>query len=113
MRLRRSLGATLGALALGVALPVTADATLGSATCQYGDPAQKGQPDAPDSRECIEVPEVGPGQSTDAWEFENNTFAEACLFPEAGCQGERTQVPKGEKATADLKFRSVHFHDEA
>ncbi|WP_167153966.1 hypothetical protein [Streptomyces sp. MBT27] len=112
MRLRHTLGAALGTLALLAATPTPASATAGYVTYLYdgiGGKPTFGKITGPDSRVCIEIPEIEAKKGTDAWKFENNTESNVFLFPEDSCGGTHIEVRAGGKADPKFKFRSVYF----
>ncbi|MEW2488209.1 hypothetical protein [Streptomyces sp. NPDC048411] len=114
MRLRTTVAAALGALALVVTLPTSADAASGDFLYRFtgldGTPQYAGLID-PASRECITLPEVAdPGSSNPAdspWNFTDST---ATVFTDPDCEGAFfTLRPFGGHASKRLKLRSVVF----
>ncbi|MFI6906523.1 hypothetical protein ACIBKY_35045 [Nonomuraea sp. NPDC050394] len=117
MRLCRSAGAALGALALVLATPTSASAATGDFFYKYV--GLDGSPQAavlhdPDSLACITLPEVAdPDASAPAFAPHNDTGAWAIVFTEPGCAGDFwTLRPHGRPATDRLKLRSVYFTDQ-
>lgn len=113
MRLRISVAATVGALALVIALPASAGAAEGDFTYKHVDQAGAAQTSSlvdPQSRECITLPEVGDERTEPAHSPRNNTDATATVFTGADCEGEHFSLrPNGGKASERLKVRSVVF----
>ncbi|MEV7235842.1 hypothetical protein AB0N06_18155 [Streptomyces sp. NPDC051020] len=114
MRLRTTVAATLGALALIVTLPTSADAGSGDFLYRFtgldGTPQYTGLTD-PASRECITLPEVAdPGSSNPANSPRNYTDSTATVFTGPDCEGVFfTLRPFGGHASERLKLRSVVF----
>ncbi|MFF2331722.1 MULTISPECIES: hypothetical protein [unclassified Streptomyces] len=114
MRLRSTLAAALGSLALIVAVPSSAHAASGDFSYTYsgldGAP-QIGILFDPQSRVCITLPEVAdPGSSNPAHTPWNHTDATATVFTGAHCEGDYfTLRPFGGHASSRLKLRSVVF----
>jgi hypothetical protein len=111
MRLRHTVGAAVGALALVVTLPTSAQAVEGYATYSWGteENPKFGKLDNPEGRVCINIPEVESGKSAYAWNFKNNTPSNLFLFPDDECQGDHTSVNAGGKPDSKLKFKSLYF----
>ncbi|MET4920873.1 hypothetical protein P3L51_00560 [Streptomyces sp. PSRA5] len=113
MRLRTSVAATVGALALVITLPASAGAAEGDFTYQHNDQAGIAQTSGlmdPQSRECITLPEVQDEQSAAAHSPRNNTDATATVFEGADCEGLHFSLqPNGGQASEQLKVRSVVF----
>ncbi|SCF97297.1 hypothetical protein [Streptomyces sp. Ncost-T10-10d] len=114
MRLRSTVAAALGALALIVAVPSSADAASGDFSYTYS--GLDGSPQVaflidPPSRVCITLPEVAdPGSSSPAHSPRNNTDATAVVFTGVDCEGEFFLLrPNGGHASSRLKLRSVAF----
>ncbi|MCX4731863.1 hypothetical protein [Streptomyces sp. NBC_01363] len=114
MRLRSTVAAALGALALIVAVPTSAGAATGDFTYTYsgldGSP-QVGFLVDPPSRVCITLPEVADPSSTNPahtpW---NLTDSSATVFAGPDCEGPYfTLRPHGGHASERLKLRSVVF----
>ncbi|WP_053654598.1 hypothetical protein [Streptomyces sp. MMG1121] len=114
MRLRHTVGAALGALALLVTLPTPADAATGFVLFQYGDPLlpkstwQSGQLENPPADGvCYNLPEV---QGHPLWFGigPNNAMAEETVyvFTEVDCLGVRTKVDPGVKKGNNVIFKS-------
>lgn len=113
MRLRTSVAATVGALALVIALPASAGAAEGDFTYQHLDGTGAAQTSVlldPQSRECITLPEVENERTAPAHSPRNNTDATATVFTGVDCEGEHFSLrPNGGKASERLKVRSVVF----
>ncbi|MER5359584.1 hypothetical protein [Streptomyces sp. NPDC002785] len=114
MRLRSTVAAAFGALALIVAVPTSAGAACGNFGYTYsgldGSPQVAYLVDPP-SWECITLPEVGdPHSSSPARSPRNNTDATATVFTGPDCDGDYfTLRPHGGHASSRLKLRSVVF----
>jgi hypothetical protein len=114
MRLRHSVAAALGALALVVTLPTSASAATGQFSYQYvgldGQPRSATLHDPP-SGECVTIAEVAdPDASEPAFAPHNDTDEWALVFTEPDCTGDSwTLRPHGRPATDRLKLRSVYF----
>ncbi|PCG84438.1 hypothetical protein CIB93_19590 [Streptomyces sp. WZ.A104] len=113
MRLRSTLAASLGALALIVTVPNSAWAANGYFGYSYtGADGQRqiGQLIDPPSRECVNLPEVSdPAASEPAHSPRNFTDATAVLFTDADCEGDHFALRPGGRASERLKLRSVVF----
>ncbi|WP_329391782.1 hypothetical protein [Streptomyces sp. NBC_01716] len=113
MRLRTSVAAAVGALALVIALPASAGAAQGDFTYQHGTEAGISETSAltdPQSGECITLPEVENETSEPAHSPRNNTDATATVFEGAECEGPQfTLRPGGGHASERLMVRSVVF----
>ncbi|MFF1511530.1 hypothetical protein [Streptomyces sp. NPDC058326] len=114
MRLRHSVAAVCGALALTAALAAPAHAATGD--FGYRFVGMDGYPQAvtlhdPASGECVAIPEAAdPGSSAPAFAPHNDTDAYAVVFTEPDCTGDSwTLRPHGRPATDRLKLRSVLF----
>ncbi|MFI0982951.1 hypothetical protein ACH4SP_38810 [Streptomyces sp. NPDC021093] len=116
MRLRRSVGAALGALALVIALPTSASAATGDFSYKFvgldGTPQSATLQD-PESPACITLPEVAdPDSSKPAFAPHNDTDVWVMVFTEPGCTGDSWILrPHGNPATDRLKLRSVFLTD--
>ncbi|MFI8828125.1 hypothetical protein [Streptomyces sp. NPDC053431] len=114
MRLRHTLAAACGALALTAALASPAHAATGDFSYRVaglnGEPLHVTLHD-PDSDECVTLPEVAdPSASEPAFAPHNDTDAYARVFTEPGCTGDAwTLRPHGRPASDRLKLRSVVF----
>ncbi|MER7950997.1 hypothetical protein ABTY59_26760 [Streptomyces sp. NPDC096079] len=114
MRLRRSLAAVCGALALTAALASPASAATGDFSYRFigigGDPQSVTLHD-PVSGECVTIPEAAdPGASEPAFAPHNDTDEFAMVFTEPDCSGDSwTLRPHGRPAGDRLKLRSVVF----
>ncbi|GGJ78593.1 hypothetical protein GCM10011583_07720 [Streptomyces camponoticapitis] len=113
MRLRTSVAAAVGALALVIALPASAGAAQGDFTYQHYTETGISQTSAlvdPQSRECITLPEVQDETTAPAHSPRNNTDATATVFAGADCEGPYfTLRPNGGHASERLLVRSVVF----
>ncbi|MET8589338.1 hypothetical protein [Streptomyces sp. NPDC005078] len=114
MRLRSTVAAALGALALVVTLPTSASATVGFFAYSYtgldGTP-QIAELINPPSGECVALPEVAdPNSSNPAGSPWNYTVSTATVFTGPDCDGDSfTLRPVGGHASERLKLRSVVF----
>ncbi|MEV7275382.1 hypothetical protein [Streptomyces sp. NPDC093111] len=114
MRLRHSLAAACGALALTAVLATPAHAATGD--FGYKVVGQNGAPilvtlHDPESGECITLPEVAdPNSSEPAFAPHNDTDAWALVFTGPECTGDEWRLrPHGRPASDRLKLRSVVF----
>ncbi|MFI9295692.1 hypothetical protein [Streptomyces gardneri] len=114
MRLRHSVAAACGALALTAALATPAHAATGEFHYRFvglsGEPQTATLYDPP-SRECVPIPEASdPGASSPAFAPHNDTGEYAIVFTGADCTGDSwTLRPHGRPATDRLTLRSVVF----
>ncbi|CAM5547866.1 hypothetical protein [Streptomyces tanashiensis] len=114
MRLRHSVAAVCGALALTAALASPAHAATGEFHYRFvgisGDPQSATLLD-PASGECVTIPEAAdPGASEPAFAPHNDTDEFAVVFTEPDCSGDSwTLRPHGRPASDRLKLRSVVF----
>ncbi|MEU3612788.1 hypothetical protein ABZ725_10825 [Streptomyces sp. NPDC006872] len=115
MRLRHSLAAACGTLALTAVLATPAQAATG--TFGYKVIGLDGQPlpvslSDPASGECITLPEVAdPDASSPAFAPHNDTDEFAIVFTEPDCSGDTwTLRPHGRPASDRLQLRSVFFY---
>ncbi|MEU4119656.1 hypothetical protein AB0F71_34810 [Kitasatospora sp. NPDC028055] len=114
MRLRHTVGAALGALALLVTLPTPADAATGFVLFKYGDPFlpqstwQKGQLQNPPSDGiCYNLPELHNRPLWFGIGPENALSDESVdVFTEVDCVGVTTKVDPGVKKGNDVIFKS-------
>uniref|UniRef100_A0AAU1I9H5 Secreted protein n=1 Tax=Streptomyces sp. NBC_00180 TaxID=2903632 RepID=A0AAU1I9H5_9ACTN len=112
MRLRHTLSATLGALALIVCLPTSASAATGDFSYKFvgldGTPQSVTLHD-PESPGCIILPEVAdPDSSEPAFAPHNDTDEWVMVFTEPDCTGDSwTLRPHGNPTTDRLTLRSV------
>ncbi|MFD3525856.1 hypothetical protein [Streptomyces sp. NPDC058653] len=113
MRLRTSVAAAVGALALVLTLPASAGAAQGDFTYQHYTEAGITQTSAlmnPRSGECITLPEVENEMTAPAHSPRNNTDATATVFTGADCEGDHFSLrPNGGHASQRLMVRSVVF----
>ncbi|SOE06813.1 hypothetical protein [Streptomyces sp. Ag109_G2-15] len=114
MRLRNTVAAACGAIALTAVLATPAQAATGDFTYKFI--GLNGQPQAatlydPASDECITLPEVAdPDASEPAFAPHNDTDAFALVFTGTDCSGDSWSLrPHGRPATDRLKLRSVVF----
>ncbi|MGA5198629.1 hypothetical protein [Streptomyces exfoliatus] len=114
MRLRHSLAAACGALALTATLAAPAHAATGDFGYRFvgldGSPQTVTLHD-PASGECVTIPEAAdPAASAPAFAPHNDTDEYAIVFTEPDCTGDSwTLRPHGRPATDRLKLRSVVF----
>ncbi|MFJ9818451.1 hypothetical protein ACIRU3_24955 [Streptomyces sp. NPDC101151] len=116
MRLRNTVAAACGAIALTAVLATPAHAATGD--FGYKVVGLNGEPVAvtlhdPPSGECVTLAEVAdPSASEPAFAPHNDTDAFAVVFTGADCTGNSwTLRPHGLPATDRLKLRSVLFLD--
>ncbi|MFE2412042.1 hypothetical protein ACFXDE_27220 [Kitasatospora sp. NPDC059408] len=106
MRLRNAVLASASALALVLAVPTSAGAATGDFLYKVGPGVLTGLAD-PESRVCIDLPELGNGP---AFAPENLTSSTATVFLDAHCDGDVFYVMNpGKKLGDKLKLRSVIF----
>ncbi|MFF7353867.1 hypothetical protein ACFZA1_14610 [Streptomyces filipinensis] len=116
MRLRHTVAAALGALALVVTLPSSASAATGDFSYKFvgldGSPQSVTLHD-PVSPGCITLAEVAdPGSSEPAFAPHNDTDVWVMVFTEPDCTGDSwTLRPHGRPASDRLKLRSVFMTD--
>ncbi|GLX41329.1 hypothetical protein Sros01_74020 [Streptomyces roseochromogenus] len=107
MRLHRTLGATVGALLLALAVPASARATTGDFLYKTSAGQGAGVSDA-DSGICVNLPGTTaqePGHSP-----QNFTVSTATVFAEQDCEGDSyTAMDPGTKLGEDRKVGSVIF----
>ncbi|KJK59180.1 hypothetical protein [Saccharothrix sp. ST-888] len=114
MRLRNAAAAAAAALSLVLTLPTSASAAQGEFTYRFigldGAP-QTGRLLDPESRECINLPEVAdPDSSEPADSPRNRTDATATVFKDPDCEGDYfTLRPLTGHGSERLKIRSVVF----
>ncbi|MEV6248934.1 hypothetical protein AB0M38_22430 [Streptomyces sp. NPDC051742] len=114
MRLRHSIAAACGALALTATLAAPAHAATGDFGYRFvgldGAPQTVTLHD-PASGECVTIPEAAdPASSEPAFAPHNDTDEYAIVFTEPDCTGDSwTLRPHGRPATDRLKLRSVTF----
>ncbi|WP_329622072.1 hypothetical protein OG357_17680 [Streptomyces sp. NBC_01255] len=114
MRLRHTVAAACGALALTATLATSAHAATGDFVYRYV--GLNGEPQAavlhdPASGECVTIPEAAdPGASAPAFAPHNDTDEYAIVFTEPDCTGDSwTLRPHGRPASDRLLLRSVVF----
>ncbi|MFI1769218.1 hypothetical protein ACH41H_45310 [Streptomyces sp. NPDC020800] len=107
MRLRHSVAAALGALALVVTLPTSAGAATGDFLYKVGPGVPAGIAD-PESGRCINL--FGATEQDPAFAPENFTTSTATVFLDFDCNGDTFYVMNPGKRLGDrLKLRSVVF----
>ncbi|MEU9987817.1 hypothetical protein AB0E10_13640 [Streptomyces sp. NPDC048045] len=107
MRLRHSVAAALGALALVVTLPTSASAATGDFLYKVGPGVPAGIAD-PESGRCINL--FGATEQDPAFAPENFTTSTATVFLDFDCNGDTFYVMNPGKRLGDrLKLRSVVF----
>ncbi|QNP72986.1 hypothetical protein IAG44_28505 [Streptomyces roseirectus] len=113
MRIRTTLAAAAGALALLVAVPTSASAADG--TFFYAYTGLDGSPQVatlvdPPSRGCVTLPEVAnPSSSSPARYAYNDTGSTAVVFENPDCTGEATALVPQSGGGERTEFRSVTF----
>ncbi|MEU5292390.1 hypothetical protein [Streptomyces umbrinus] len=111
MRFRHAVGAAIGALALIVTVPTSANAIDGNFFYQYGDSAgpTAGTLENPEQGVCINIPEVE-GKPGTAFSPKNQLpDADAMVYSEEDCQGVGTKLDPDAELGPDVKFKSVIF----
>ncbi len=107
MRRHRTLGTTVGALLLALAVPTSAHSTTGDFLYRTSTGQEAGLSDQ-SSRVCVNLPdttEEAPGDSP-----QNLTTSTATVFLETDCNGDTySAVDPGKKLGEDTKIRSVIF----
>ncbi|MFF7753300.1 hypothetical protein ACFZCP_29620 [Streptomyces sp. NPDC007971] len=107
MRLRHSVAAALGALALVVTLPTSASAATGDFLYKVGPGVPAGIAD-PESGRCTNL--FGATEQDPAFAPENFTTSTATVFLDFDCNGDTFYVMNPGKRLGDrLKLRSVVF----
>ncbi|MCL7378611.1 hypothetical protein [Streptomyces sp. 35G-GA-8] len=112
MRLRSTLAAAVGALALLVSVPGSASAAEGEFTYVYTDIAGKPRVGGlvdPESLVCVMIPEAAGEYVPPAHTPRNHTTAAARVFTGPDCDGEEYTLRPGGSASERLKLRSVIF----
>lgn len=112
MRLRPTLAAVCGALALSAVLAAPADAATGDFKYLYhGETGVRGgELHDPAPRTCINIPEAtDPGSSSPAFGPYNTTDSPALVFDGPDCAGAYHPVPVRGPVDPELTFRSVYF----
>ncbi|MFJ2158126.1 hypothetical protein [Streptomyces sp. NPDC087856] len=111
MRFRHAVGAAIGALALIVAVPASANAIDGNFFYQYGDstnPTARKLED-PTENVCINIPEVE-GKTSTAFSPKNGlTDTEAMVYSNEDCEGVGTKLAPDDELGPAVKFKSVIF----
>jgi len=113
MRIRTTLVAAAGAMALLVAVPTSASAATGHFLYTYsglnGSPQLAALTD-PAGEQCVTLPEVAdPGASSPAHALRNDTDATAVGFENPDCTGDLFTVDPHSWAAPGLSLRSVLF----
>ncbi|MFE7128883.1 hypothetical protein [Streptomyces sp. NPDC057617] len=112
MRLRHTLAAAAGALALLVSVPGSASAAEGEFSYLFtgmdGRPT-KGMLIDPPSGVCVTLPEVAGEYVPPAHSPRNGTASVATVFTGADCDGYHYRLRPGGSASERLKMRSVVF----
>ncbi|MFF7455514.1 hypothetical protein [Kitasatospora sp. NPDC008115] len=107
MRLRNALLAATSAIALVLAVPVSANAAGGEFRYKYGADFTGALID-PESRTCIDLPEATDAEP--AFAPSNRTRSTATVFLDSGCAGETSYLLRpGGRAGDRLLVRSVVF----
>ncbi|MDQ8705197.1 hypothetical protein RCO28_22250 [Streptomyces sp. LHD-70] len=113
MRLRNTLAAAGGALALTAVLAGPAHAATGDFSYSYigaNGARQSATLHNPENGMCQNLPEVGSPQAPPAFAPHNSTDAYAMVFTGPNCSGDSwTLRPHGRPATDRLTLRSVVF----
>ncbi|MEU8539274.1 hypothetical protein AB0C52_04615 [Streptomyces sp. NPDC048717] len=114
MRLRHTVTATCGALALAAVLAAPAFAAQGDFGYRFAGPDGKPRSAVlhhPETGKCVTLPEVADqGASEPAFAPHNDTDAPALVFTGRDCGGDSWKLrPHGRPATDRLKLRSVLF----
>ncbi|WJV50930.1 hypothetical protein [Streptomyces flavofungini] len=113
MRLRHTVGAALGALALAVTIPTSAahaDAA-GIFKYQWGLPGQTnyGEIVSPKTEVCHQIPQVEDKPLLNAFSPINSTVQTVWLFTEDGCDGPYTKMVAGSQDGPLRLFKSVYW----
>ncbi|MBV2155274.1 hypothetical protein [Kitasatospora sp. SUK 42] len=106
MRLRNAVLAAVSAVALVLAVPMSANAAQGDFRYKYGFGHTSGLFNPP-SGPCIDIPEAT--EEEPAFAPENLTRSTATVFLDFDCEGEHYVVNPGKKFSDRLKLRSVVF----
>ncbi|MFB7592064.1 hypothetical protein [Streptomyces sp. NPDC056169] len=114
MRLRHSVAAACGALALTATLATPAHAATGDFHYRFvglSGEVQTATLHDPESSVCVTIPEAAdPDASAPAFAPHNDTDEYAIVFTEPDCSGDSwTLRPHGRPATDRLTLRSVVF----
>ncbi|MFE9120489.1 hypothetical protein [Streptomyces sp. NPDC007172] len=114
MRLRSSLAAALGALALAVTLPTSpASAATGQFFFTYERDGKtlEGYLRDPRARYCLTLEQVAKPDTTAAHSPRNRTNSVATVYTDVDCEGESFPLKSGGGSGGkDVKFRSVVFN---
>ncbi|MFE4372108.1 hypothetical protein ACFRMN_28550 [Streptomyces sp. NPDC056835] len=114
MRLRSTLAAAVGALALLFSVPGPASAAEGEFTYVYTDIAGKPRVGGlvdPESLVCLTIPEAAGEYVPPAHTPRNHTTATALVFTGPDCDGDEYILRPGGSASERLKLRSVVFFE--
>ncbi|WP_051855038.1 hypothetical protein [Streptomyces sp. NRRL B-1347] len=112
MRIRHTVGAALGALALIVTIPTSAHAeAVGFFKYQWGLPGQTnyGEMINAQTNICHQIPEVENKPLQNAFKPLNQTDKQAWLFLEEDCDGPHTVLLQGAQDGPLRLFKSVYF----
>jgi hypothetical protein len=117
MRLRHTVAAGLGAVALALSIAAPAGAApaeraSGEFSYTYDTPLgpQEATLTDPPSRECVTLPEVADPESLPAHSPRNHTASTAVVFTGPDCTGDHFSLrPDGGHGSERLKLRSVLF----
>ncbi|QEV18055.1 MULTISPECIES: peptidase inhibitor family I36 protein [Streptomyces] len=113
MRFRTSLAAALGALALVVTLPTSANAATGQFVFTYNRDGKtiEARLNDPKGRECIDLAEVADPSATPAHSPRNRTNSIVTVYSDLECEGESFSLRAYSGFGGEgLKFRSVIFN---
>ncbi len=108
----RFRAAVVAAAVLALAAPAAAHAAESELEYRYGlEGVTLGEAKLvdPESRLCIEIPEVADIAEAHAYRPRNNTRSSATFFKGDGCTGAFYTLRPGGKASERLLFRSVTF----
>nr|WSZ95394.1 hypothetical protein OH820_06770 [Streptomyces sp. NBC_00857] len=119
MRLRSTLAAVVGAVALLVSVPGSSSASSSASSAAVGEfhyvytdiagHPQPGKLVNPPSRRCITIPEAAGEYVPPAHSPRNLTKSTATVFTGLRCDGEHYTLDPGKSASSRLKLRSVVF----
>lgn len=114
MRLRSSIVATLGAVGLVLSIPgaaSAADSARGDFVYRYGSPDAPhiGNLRDPETRVCINLPEVTDLNYDPAFHPENQTDSTATAWTGPDCTGDYNSINPYKSRNVSFKLRSVIF----
>ncbi|MFD8980396.1 hypothetical protein [Streptomyces sp. NPDC059564] len=118
MKLRNALAATLGALALTLSMSGSALAASGEFHYTYKEAdgqVREGALSDPQNDSCVNLFGVGSDEIPAGYGPQNSTDGWVTLYVGADCNEDSPQWvlrPEGNRATDDLKVRSVKFSTE-